>query len=107
MSSHVLDPTRGVTGFATSLASVRDRRDRRRRNPNRNGREAPVHVLVKIPPGPAASASFLIEPEMIGSTLLTVQQAFGEVPNMAKQTHRNDPSKVNKILFCGSPTDRI
>ena len=105
MPSHMLDPSRGIIGFAHPLVSARDRRDRRRRNPKRG--KASAHMLVEIPSGTSRTESSLLAPDMIAPALLTVEKAFGEVPRKAKQTHRNDPSRVNKILLCDPPSDRI
>jgi hypothetical protein len=105
MTSHVLEPSKGFAGYLPSLNSSRDRRDRRRRNPNLQRAKVAVPVLVEIPTSSSGSESTPIAPEMVGPALNTVQQAFGEVPDKAKQTHRNDPSNVNQVLLCGSPTD--
>jgi hypothetical protein len=107
MSSRMLDSTRGMIGLAPPLASVRDRRDGRGRNSNRNRDKASPHLLVKLSTDPAATVHPLLEPEMIEPSLRTVEQALDEVPHEAKQTHRNDPWKVKKILLSGPTADRI
>jgi hypothetical protein len=103
----MLDSTRDMIGLVPPLASVRDRRDGRGRNSNRNRDKASPHLLVKLSTDPAATVHPLLEPEMIEPSLRTVEQALDEVPHEAKQTHRNDPWKVKKILLSGPTADRI
>jgi hypothetical protein len=107
MSSRILDSTRGMIGLVPTLASVRDRRDGRGRNSNRKRDKASPHILVELSSDPADTVHPLLEPEMIEPSLRTVEQALDEVPRKAKQTHRNDPWKVKKILLSGLTADRI
>jgi hypothetical protein len=107
MSSHMIDSTRSIIGSVPPLASARDRRDGSRKNPNRKRGKSSPHMLVEIPTDPSVTVNSLLGPEMIGPSLLTIEQALSKGRHKANQTHRNDPWKVNQILLCGPPSDRI
>ena len=107
MSSHMLDSARGVLVLAPPRTSVHDRGDGRGKNSNRKRDKASSHILVKLSTDPDGTAPPLLEPEMIEPSLHTVEQALGEGPHQAKQTHRNDPWKVKEILLSGSTANRI
>jgi len=107
MSSHTLDSTRSSIGMPPPLASIRDRRDGRRRNPNRKHSKDTPHMFVKLPADLSDATHPLLDPDMIEPSLRNVEQALDNGPQEAKQTHRNDPCKVKQILLSGPTADRI